>query len=45
METFLILFFFAFCPLAFFTLVIATGIYRAKQKRIIAKAAEKYLAS
>jgi hypothetical protein len=45
METFAILFIFIVCPLALLAFIIAASIHRAKQKRTIAKAAEKYLHS
>lgn len=43
METFIILFIFAFCPLALFAFIIAGSIYRAKQHKKVWNAVEKYL--
>jgi hypothetical protein len=45
METFVILFIFAFCPLALFSFIIWGAIRRAKQRKILFNAAEKYLKS
>jgi len=45
METLLILFVFAFCPLALFAFIIAGSIYRARQHKKVWDAAEKYLNS
>jgi hypothetical protein len=45
METFLILFVFAFCPLALFTFIIVGAIHRAKQQKKVWDAADKYLKS
>lgn len=45
METLLILFVFAFCPLALFAFIIAGAIHRAKQHRKVWDAADKYLKS
>jgi hypothetical protein len=45
METFIILFVFAFCPLALFAFIIGAAIYRAKQHKKVWDAAGKYLNS
>lgn len=45
METFTILFLFAFCPFALFAFIIFGAMHRAKQQKKVSDAAEKYLAS
>lgn len=45
MTTFLILFIFAFCPIALFAFIIGAAIYRAKQHGKVWRAADKYLNS
>jgi hypothetical protein len=45
MQTFAILFVFAFCPLALFAFIIGGAIYRAKQHKKVWDAADKYLKS
>jgi hypothetical protein len=45
METFIIVFVFGFCPLALFSFIIWASVRRAKQRKILFAAAEKYLNS
>ena len=45
MQTFVILFVFAFCPLAAFAFIIFGAIHHAKKLKKVSDAAEKYLAS